>query len=238
MLLTVVGCAGSVPGPDSAGSCYLVEQDGHRLLLDLGTGAAGPLQRHCAPERVDTVLISHAHPDHCSDLGALTYLRDRVQAPPLDVYGPGNLRDELNWRHPAPQLSFHDLPAGTLRTGPIEVTVAAVQHGIEAYAFRVGDALCYTGDTAPCEALDKLAQGCEVLLAEGAGHDATGVPRHLTAGDAGRLAARSGARLLVLTHLRSWLDHGRLLEEAARHAGCPVVLAQPGLRLRPGAIGR
>ncbi|WP_230686926.1 MBL fold metallo-hydrolase [Catellatospora vulcania] len=232
MLLTVVGCAGSVPGPDSAGSCYLVEQDGHRLLLDVGTGAAGPLQRHCDPALLDAVLISHAHGDHCSDLASIAYLRDRVKAAPLDVYGPSNLRDELNWRHPAPQFVFHGLPTAPLRSGPHTVTVAPVEHGIEAYAFRVGDALCYTGDTAPCESLDKLAQGCEVLLAEGAGFDDTGVPRHLTAGDAGRLAARSGARLLVLTHLRSWLDHGRLLDEAARHAGCPVVLAHPGLRLR------
>ncbi|MEU8079149.1 MBL fold metallo-hydrolase [Catellatospora citrea] len=232
MLLTVVGCAGSVPGPDSAGSCYLVEQDGHSVLLDLGTGAAGPLQRHCDPAALDAVLISHAHADHCADLSSVAYLRQRLQAAPLDVYGPANLRDELNWRHPAPQFAFHELPSGPLRAGPLEVAVAPVEHGIEAYAFRVGDALCYSGDTAPCEALDKLAQGCEVLLAEGAGFDDTGVPRHLTAGDAGRLAARSGARLLVLTHLRSWLDHDRLLDEAARYANCPVILAQPGLRLR------
>ncbi|GAA2396051.1 MBL fold metallo-hydrolase [Catellatospora methionotrophica] len=232
MQLTVVGCAGSVPGPDSAGSCYLVEADGQRVLLDLGTGAAGPLQRHADPAALDAVLISHAHADHCADLSSIAYLRHRVGAAPLDVYGPANLRDALNWRHPAPQFAFHELPSGALRLGPLEVTVAAVEHGIEAYAFRVGDALCYSGDTAPCDALDELAQGCAVLLAEGAGFDDTGVPRHLTAGDAGRLAARSGARLLVLTHLRSWLDHERLLDEAARFAGCPVLLAQPGLRLR------
>ncbi|MFC8943216.1 MBL fold metallo-hydrolase, partial [Streptomyces griseoincarnatus] len=52
MRLTVVGSSGSVPGPDSACSCYLVEQDGFRLLLDLGTGAVGPLQRYVAPADV------------------------------------------------------------------------------------------------------------------------------------------------------------------------------------------
>ncbi len=34
MILTVIGCAGSVPGPDAACSCYLLEHDGFRLLLD------------------------------------------------------------------------------------------------------------------------------------------------------------------------------------------------------------
>ena len=46
MKLTIIGCSGSVPGPDGPASAYLVEQDGFRLLLDLGSGAFGALQRH------------------------------------------------------------------------------------------------------------------------------------------------------------------------------------------------
>ena len=41
MRLTVVGCAGSFPGPDSPASCYPVEHDGARILLDLGNGSLG-----------------------------------------------------------------------------------------------------------------------------------------------------------------------------------------------------
>ena len=71
MRLTVVGCSGSVPGPDSAASSYLVEQDGFRLLLDLGSGAFGALQRHLDPAEVDAVVLSHLHPDHCFDLAPM-----------------------------------------------------------------------------------------------------------------------------------------------------------------------
>ena len=39
MRLTVVGCSGSIPGPDSPASCYLLEADGFRLVVDLGDGA-------------------------------------------------------------------------------------------------------------------------------------------------------------------------------------------------------
>ncbi len=57
MRLTVVGCSGSFPGPDSAASCYLVEADlgdgpdkrTWRILLDLGNGALGQLQHHIDP---------------------------------------------------------------------------------------------------------------------------------------------------------------------------------------------
>ena len=50
MRLTVVGCSGSLAGPDSPASCYLVEAEHEgrtwRVVLDLGNGALGPLQRH------------------------------------------------------------------------------------------------------------------------------------------------------------------------------------------------
>jgi ribonuclease BN (tRNA processing enzyme) len=36
--LTIVGCSGSFPGPESPSSCYLLEADGFRLLLDFGNG--------------------------------------------------------------------------------------------------------------------------------------------------------------------------------------------------------
>jgi ribonuclease BN (tRNA processing enzyme) len=120
---------------------------------------------------------------------------------------------------------------GLLAVGPITARLAKVEHE-ECWATRIGDALCYTADSEPCAALDELARGCRVLLAEASGFDPDGpMTGHLTAGDAGRLAARSGASLLVLTHLRAWQNHSDLLAEAAELAGCPTILAQQGLRL-------
>ena len=56
MKLTVIGCSGSLPGPDSPASSYLVEADGFRLLLDLGNGALGALQQHAELDDIDAVL--------------------------------------------------------------------------------------------------------------------------------------------------------------------------------------
>jgi ribonuclease BN (tRNA processing enzyme) len=232
--LTVIGCSGSAPGPHSACSCYLVEHDGFALLLDIGNGASGPLQRHAAPGDIDAVIISHAHSDHYVDLGQLQYLRNVAQAPPLRVIAPANLPELLLMTHPK-SWALTLAQSGKVELGPLPVTLARVAHGqMECWASRVGDALCYTADTDPCPALDELADGCGVLLAEASGLDGDDLPRHLTAGDAGRLAARSGTRLLVLTHLRPWQDHVRLLAEAAAYAPCPVILAQPGLRVALG----
>ncbi len=53
MQLTVLGCVGTFPGPDSPCSGYLIEHDGYRLVVDLGAGALGTLQKHCDVLDVD-----------------------------------------------------------------------------------------------------------------------------------------------------------------------------------------
>jgi ribonuclease BN (tRNA processing enzyme) len=236
--LTVVGCAGSAPGPESACSCYLVESDGYRLLLDLGAGASGPLQRYVAPGDVDAVVVSHAHTDHYADLSQLWRLRAVTDRAPLRVIGPSDLphaagavaRGAAGAVTPGP-FDVTVARPGPVRLGPFEVRLGRVEHG-ECWAARIGDALCYTADTEPCPVVDELATGCHVLLADASGHDADGPLRgHLTAGDAARLAVRSGAKLLILTHLRPWQTHVDLLAEASAIADCPVILANPGLRV-------
>ena len=99
MKLTILGCSGSAPGPDGPASSYLVEHDGFRLLLDLGSGAFGALQRHLDPAEVDAVVLSHLHPDHCLDLTALVvhhrYGPPAGALPPVPLLGPAGTRDRL-----------------------------------------------------------------------------------------------------------------------------------------------
>ena len=61
--LTVLGCAGTFPGPDRACSSYVIEHEGFRLLIDVGNGALGPLQQHIGLLNVNAVLVSHLHGD-------------------------------------------------------------------------------------------------------------------------------------------------------------------------------
>ena len=79
--LTIIGCSGSFPGPDSPASCYLVEADGFRLLLDLINGALGALQRHAGLYDINAVCLSHLHADHCLDLCSFFVAR---------IYAPGD----------------------------------------------------------------------------------------------------------------------------------------------------
>src|SRR6202171_1421138 len=64
--ITVLGCSGSVVGPDSPASGYLLTApDTPPLVIDFGGGVLGALQRHADPSSVH-VLLSHLHADRKS----------------------------------------------------------------------------------------------------------------------------------------------------------------------------
>jgi ribonuclease BN (tRNA processing enzyme) len=259
MQLTVIGCSGSFPGPDSPASCYLVEADDAagrpwRVLLDLGSGALGPLQRVLDPREVDAVLLSHLHPDHCLDLCGLYVARhyhpDAMAATEqpgggpdrqLAVYGPSRTLDRLVYGYDldgeadlAAMLKVHQWQHGQpVSVGPFTVTPLRVEHPVEAYGMRIeldGAVLAYTGDTDTCPALFDLARGADLLLAEASFQEGRDAARgiHLTGRRAGELATSAGARRLVLTHLPPWNDPQEVLAEARAAFDGPVSLAGSG----------
>jgi ribonuclease BN (tRNA processing enzyme) len=245
--ITIVGCAGSFPGPDSAASCYLIEADGYRLVLDLGNGALGPLQRYCGLDAVDAVCISHLHADHCVDMCG--YMVSRVHHPDgprprLPVYGPGGTAERLAAAvSPGSGMTeafdFRTLTPGTMELGPLRITTAHMNHPVETFGFRVehaGGVLAYSADTGPCDALGSLAAGADVLLCEASFLDGPDLPPdlHLTAAQAGAAAAGAGAGALVLTHLVAWNDQAATLEQGAAAFGGELSLAAAGQHLTLG----
>ncbi|WP_152189512.1 ribonuclease Z [Georgenia satyanarayanai] len=96
---------------------------------------------------------------------------------------------------------------------------------------RRGQRFALVMDTAPCTGAEELADGADLLVAECtfADEDAALAHeyRHLTAGQAGALAATGGAGTLVLTHFSSrYPDLEPLREQARVTAGrAAVVLA-------------
>jgi ribonuclease BN (tRNA processing enzyme) len=246
VLLTVVGSSGSFPGPGNPASCYLVEADGFRVLLDLGSGALGELARYSTsqadPYDVDAVLLSHLHPDHCLDLCGLyvarKYRPGRSPRPRVPVHGPAGTAERMARAYGpgekglAEELDFVDWRPAQ-RIGPFTVTVARVEHPVEAYGIRLehdGAVLTYSGDTDSCDALVELARDADVFLCEASfleGRD-EGRGVHLTGLRAGQAAADAGARRLLLTHLPPWTPGDAVLAEAAQSYAGPTALARPG----------
>jgi ribonuclease BN (tRNA processing enzyme) len=252
MRVTVVGCAGSFPNAASAASCYLLEAEGFRLVIDMGNGALGSLQRYVSLSDVDAVFLSHLHADHCVDLHSYRVVREWAPdgpLPPIPVYGPAGTADRIALLRGADGddnlgawLTFHEYPSGQWEAGPFRVTTAHMDHPVETFGFRVehGDwTAVYSADTGESDALVGLATNADLLLCEAAFLDNPGNPPHvhLSGRQAGEHAAKAGVGELVLTHLVAWYDTDDSLTEAATTFGGPLSAAAPGRVFGPDGAG-
>lgn len=245
--LTVIGCSGSYPGPDSPASCYLLEaeEDGRttRVVLDLGNGALGALHKYADPLAVDTVFLSHLHPDHCIDMCGYYVMRKYHPfgpQPAIPVWGPRGAGERLARGYDLPpepgmreEFDFRE-HGEPVEIGPIRVETARVVHPVEAYAFKVtvsGRSIVYSGDTAPCDALRELARGVDVLLCEASFRAIDDNPPeiHMTGADCGSTATQAGVGRLVLTHVPPWHRGTDALDEARTTWSGPLELASTGM---------
>ncbi len=217
MRLQVIGCSGSVPGPTSAASCYLVQADDFSLVLDLGSGSLGPLQALLGFADIDAIWLSHLHADHCLDMASLgvalqhsgVHLRRPIPVV-ADPLAPMRIASATWPGQPASSLTgLFDFATEADSLGPVRVRTAVMNHPVPARAIRLehaGASLVYTGDTGECLALVELARDADVLLCEAAwgGSPPRVADLHLTGAQAGQHAAAAGVGQLLITHVPPW----------------------------------
>ncbi|MFB6890210.1 ribonuclease Z [Kitasatospora sp. NPDC056327] len=114
---------------------------------------------------------------------------------------------------------------GAIEAGGRRVTLDEVSEP------RPGQRFAFVMDTRLCDGVHELAEGADLLVVEATFTDADARLAedhgHLTAGQAGRVAAGAGARTLVLTHFsQRYPDLGRHLADAREHFDGPIVLAE------------
>lgn len=248
MKITVLGCSGSVVGPDSPASGYLLTAaDTKPLAIDFGGGVLGALQRYVNPNDVD-VLLSHLHADHCLDLpGLFVWRRYHPTSPATErgaMYGPSD-----TWTRLAAASSplggdlddFADIfevrewvDGEAVQIGELSVLPRLVSHPTESYGLRITDpsgaTLVYSGDTGVCESLAELAAGADVFLCEASWAHSPANPKHLhlSGTEAGQVAQRAGVRELLITHIPPWTCREDVISEAKAAFDGPVHGVLPG----------
>lgn len=238
--LIVLGTAASVPdaGHDTVG--LLLRGPGWAVPIDCGGSPLHKLARlGVSMDQICAIVLTHRHADHVYGLPMLVqglWLGGRDA--PLPVYGPAETLEvarellalfSLDARDDMFQLEWHPVPlregAHVMDVGDVRITAAPATHGeVQTIALRfedlvTGGSAVYSADTEPCEPVQRLASGVDLLI-----HEATGFQGgHSSPAQAADVASRAGVLQLVLIH---YPVHGLDLERWHQSAaGFPGVVA-------------
>jgi ribonuclease BN (tRNA processing enzyme) len=246
--------AGPQPGRSRHMTSHILWTNGAAYLVDCGLGATDQFARTGIPfGSVRSIFITHHHPDHNVEYGPFLLI-GWVQGLPssLRTFGPPPLKvmteDLLRaykatidfWAEdfkmkPLESVAVQEVPAAgaVVQDDNVTVSAAVVPHPPVApslaYRFDFKDrSLVFSGDTAPSEAVARLARGADVLV-----HEAMYVPAldeyiknqiargrpvkfddymahmkadHTPVEDVGRIAQEAGVKTLVLSHLAPAID--------------------------------
>ncbi|HEY4096481.1 MAG TPA: MBL fold metallo-hydrolase [Baekduia sp.] len=249
MRFDVLGFAGAAP-LQGACSSYVVSSKDTTLLLDCGPGTLERLWQRELLGRIDAIVLSHMHADHVLDLvpfsgevvrRELDGRRIPLHVPAangrdvlrrLDAAFAGESREQTRFAA-AFAVSSYD-PADRLRVGDLRVTFAPADHGAPCCAIRVANgerSLVYGADGGPSDVVAELAAGTDLLVLEATFADdvaAAAAHGHMTAGQAGEVAAAAKAKRLLLTHLLARTDGAELAQHAGGAFDGPIDLAHEG----------
>jgi ribonuclease BN (tRNA processing enzyme) len=245
MKLTVLGSGTNVPYARRGPSGYAILTEQTTILLDGGSGTVGRMAKADVDFRaVSGLFYTHSHVDHTGDLVpflyALNYTPDYKRTETLPIFGPPRFREfvgrvEAAWPDMTSKdyalditemngdpFTFRDMTVRTCETRHSESTPSV------AYRFSTDDSsIVYSGDTMYTENLVELARDADLLVVEASFPlDSQKMGVHLSAGEAGKIAAQAGVQAVLLTHMYPICDEYDMREICAGEYSGPVFIAE------------
>ncbi|WP_099223663.1 MBL fold metallo-hydrolase [Listeria costaricensis] len=241
MKLTVFGHWGGYPLKNDGTSSYLLEEDGFKLLIDVGASAVSIMQNYVDPAELDAVILSHYHPDHVADVGILQHVRllgnHEKRLPVLPIYA--HEEDErgfsyLTMKDISEARTYHE--TDTLEVGPFSISFLRTIHPVPCFAMRFtanGKSIVYTADSAYQESFVRFSEQADFLFADtNFFKEMAGKSRvHMASVEVGRLAKLASVKKLMLTHLPQNGSLAQLKNEAAAEFDGEILLAEKGLSI-------
>lgn len=215
MRITFLGTGSAMPTGSRFQTGIVVEEDGRRVLLDCGSGVLHRLQQSgVGYENVSTVLLTHHHVDHVSDLMPLLKARWLAGEDQLEVVGPSGTKALLDGL-----LSVHDYLDGRVDLQIREITpdeeFSVAEFDVEGYetrhsmpclAYRFDDAFTFSGDSEAFPGLANFADGSDVLAHDCSFPDDVDVSNHPTPSQLGDALSETDIGRVYLTHLYPHTD--------------------------------
>ena len=230
-------CRSSDPRDSRYRASLLVRGDGgERILVDPGPEFRLQALR-AGIDRLDAVLVTHAHADH---IHGLDDVRPLTREGPLPVWANREARAELEVRFSyafdppqrgggVPRIRLPELPPEGVRVGGIRVLPVPVLHGIlPILGFRLGNFAYLTDCSGIPDSSRPILKGVEILVI-GALRERPH-PTHFSISESADAARSLGAREAWITHICHDHSHEEL------EAICSG-LSSPGFDLRPAFDG-
>ena len=251
MRVTFLGTGSALPTGDRFQTGLLVESGSDRLLIDCGSGVLHALQRtDVGYEGVDTVLLTHHHLDHVSDLLALLKARWLAGADSLAVAGPpgtstlvDDLLDVHDYLDGRIDLAVRDLTGEPFSLAGFDGRAIETRHSKQCFAYRLThpetDAtFVFSGDSTATRELLAFAEGADVLAHDCSYPDSVETDTHATPRQLGQTLAATGVTFdrLYLTHLYPHTDghHEEMLDSIGEYYDGDVRFAADGLTIDLG----
>lgn len=249
MEMIVLGSGTAVPHPERGSAGYLVRGGGRTILVDVGLGTLRTLAAlGISLVEPDAAAFTHLHLDHTAELAPLLFaLRNPGigRTKTLTLLGAPGFRDFYArlrrmygaWVEPLDyRLEIEEIDARPVSLGGFSLRAFPVSHTPQSVAFRVedpadGKAMAFSGDTDVCEGLVDAARGADLAVFECSFPDDRKVEGHLTPGEAGEIAARAGAKRLLLTHFYPECEGEDILGQCRKTYSGEILLAEDLLRV-------
>ena len=248
MRVTFLGTGSALPTGDRFQTGLLVEDDAgdaDPLLVDCGSGVLHGLARTSVGyEGISTVLLTHHHLDHVSDLMALLKARWLSGESELTIAGPDgtaalldglfDVHDYLDDRF---DLTVHEVAPGSFSLSGYEFEAVETVHSMYCLAYRIetDDAtFTFSGDTEATDAVADLADGSAVLAHDCSFPDEIDVENHPTPSQLGEALAGREIGRVYLTHLYPHTDgkHEEMVASVNERFDGDVRVARDGLSFR------
>lgn len=237
LAVTVLGASGSYAGPGGACTGLLVQSPGANVWLDAGPGTLANLQSHISLRELTAIVLTHEHPDHWLELpvvySAVRHYEHRKPVRVLGTSGTLALAEDLCPALPEAFAWETIVDGSAALIGDQQWLFSRTDHYVETLGTRVdvGDAsFLFTADTGPRWAIEDLGGAVDLMISEStflSDTEPQGI-LHLSARQAGAMAAEAGARRLVLSHLAPGQDPSAHRAEAETAFGAPVHVAAIG----------
>jgi len=248
MKLSFLGTGSAMPTGERFQTGLLLESGDDRLLVDCGSGVLHRLARtETGYEGVDTLLLTHHHLDHVSDLPVLLKARWLAGEESMTVAGPPGTRDLVEglldvheYLQDRLELTIREInPDGKTSIAGFDVASMETRHSMQCLAYRftpageTGPAFVFSGDSEAFTTLVEFADGAAVVVHDCSFPDEVDVSNHPTPTALGAALAAADAEVgrLYLTHLYPHTEgrHEEMLDSLGEQYEGDVCFASDGL---------